>query len=242
MYDVNWRSIAEINGIKSPYVIYPGQKICISTTGSVTPPTPTPTPMPKCTAKVYASSVKEDQNVTIQGVNLVPNTRYSMYFSKYGNYPNKTVTMSPVRTDGSGKFSVFYNIPRSLVDVAKIGINIKSDLNDTATNWFYNATADGANTGGVCTAPFSFSIVSVNNGISVTIKTTNLPANIKFDVLMGKAGTQAVNGTLVGTLIDGDGVIKATYNIPASLAAEKKLDIRVASAAANVSYYLTFDN
>jgi hypothetical protein len=77
----------------------------------------------------------------------------------------------------------------------------------------------------------------------VKIKTSNLPANVSFNVYMGKSGSKGVNGTLVGTLRDEDGgTIRATYDIPSELHGKSKIDIRLENKQLGISYYLTFEN
>ena len=49
----------------------------------------------------------------------------------------------------------------------------------------------------------TFSIVSVKQDLSVTVKTHNFPPNETFDVTMGPMGTQGIGGTKVGTVDSG---------------------------------------
>lgn len=237
MYDTSWRKLAEINNLANPSKIYPGQVLCVAVTGSSKP---TVTPKPSCSERIQASSVVEDRSVSLRGTGLLARTRYEVFLGKYGWDASRYIRVGSAITDSSGTFSPTYSIPKRLVDVAKVSILI-SGYGDSASNWFYNATATG-NTGGKCLPPFSFSIISVKKDDYVEIKTTNLPTNYTFNVLMGKAGSQGVNGIQVGTLRDGDGVIKGTFKIPDELIGKQKIDIRVENASLGVYYYLTFDN
>lgn len=237
MYDTTWRKLAEINNLANPSKIYPGQVLCVSVTGNNTSPV---TPLPGCSERVQASSVVEDRSVTLKGYKLLPKTRYEVFLGKYGWESARYIRVGTVLADSNGAFSISYSLPKRLVDVARIGIIINGS-GDSASNWFYNATASG-NTGGKCLPPFSFSIVSVKKDAYVEIKTTNLPANQIFNVLMGKAGSQGVKGLLVGSLRDGDGVIRAKFEIPDELLGDKKIDIRVENSSMGVFYYLTFEN
>lgn len=192
--------------------------------------------------KVYAKSVEEDREVTLAGTKLVANTRYQVYLSKYGRYPANAFLMGSVTTDSSGSFTETFRIPSKLVDVAKIGINIIGSRGDTASNWFINASAED-NTGGEGAPAFSISLVSVKKGQSVRINTKNLPANVTFDVRMGKSGTKGVNGTKVGTLRSSKGgSVKATFEIPDQLVGKSPIDIRVENKALGFSAYLSFQN
>lgn len=247
-FETNWRTIAEINGLEEPYVIRSGQKLCIETTGATTgtivsTPTATPTTGTGGTVapsnRVYASSVQEDKSVTLRGQNLAKNTRYTVTLSKYGTATHVN-SMGSVLTDAAGAFTVTYRIPKNLVDVAKISVAIRSS-GDSASNWFINATSSG-NTGGVSSPAFTFSVVSSREDQSITIKTANLPANVVFDALMGKAGTKAEKGIVVGSVFDADGTVRVTFDIPAELQGRSKLDIRLENKNLGMFYYLTFEN
>lgn len=83
----------------------------------------------------------------------------------------------------------------------------------------------------------TFRIAQVKTDESVTIETTNFPANQTFTVTMGRAGTQGVNGITVGTLNSGtDGTVSATFNIPAELKGLSEIAIRTQTSHA-VPYY-----
>ena len=73
----------------------------------------------------------------------------------------------------------------------------------------------------------TFSIASVVKNTSVTIKTNNLPPNDSFKVRMGKMGTKAVGGIVVGSFSSGSGGTKTlTFDIPADLKGLSKIAIR----------------
>jgi hypothetical protein len=83
----------------------------------------------------------------------------------------------------------------------------------------------------------ALTILSVVKGENVTIRLSGMPANKEFRVLMGKIGTQAVDGTNVGTGKTGsDGSFSKTFPIPASLARESKIAIR-AEATDKTGWY-----
>ena len=192
--------------------------------------------------RVYAKTVVEDKSVTINGVNLVANTRYTIYLSKTKTYSDKSVLVGSAMTDAKGAFSKTYRIPGRLVDVARVYIYITNGKHDTASNWFINASASG-NTGGEGTSNFNFSVVSVKRDTTVKIKTANLPANVTFIVYIGKSGSKGVNGVKVGTLVHDDGgSIRFTFNIPDSLEGKSKLDIRIENKQLGIAVYQTFDN
>ena len=241
LYNTDWRTLAELNDLSDPSRIYPGQKLCVSTDGSASS-APSTEPNSSSGVRVYASSVEEDRYVTLESKKLVANTRYSIYLSKYGSSPTGAILVGSVLADKNGAFTRTYRLPSKLVDIVKISITINNGHGDTTSNWFINATADG-NTGGVGAPTFSFSVSSVKEDEWVKIKTSNLPANVTFDVLMGKSGSKGINGIKVGTLRNSDGgSVKATFNIPSELDGRSKIDLRLENKLLGISTYVTFEN
>ena len=191
--------------------------------------------------KVYAKEVEEDKTVTIAGTGLRANTRYDVFLSKFGKYPANAVKAGWVKTDGNGAFTKTFKIPGKLVDIAKISINIVNSKGDTITNWFINASAT-SNTGGEGSPTFSFKVTDFKKNDWVKIKTSNLPANVTFDVRMGKAGSEGINGTRVGELRSSKGgSVSGTFDIPDTLDG-KSIDIRVENKALGISAVVTFKN
>ena len=241
MYNTDWRTLAEINNLTDPSRIYAGQKLCVAT-GSSGSSSQGSTPSTSSGVRVYALSVEEDQFVTLQGKKLAAYSRYTIYLSKYGTYPIGATFLGSVVTDKYGAFSETFRMPSKLVDVQKIAINISNGRGDATSNWFINATADG-NTGGEGAPALGLGFVSVREDEWVKIKTSNLPANVTFDVLMGKSGTKGVNGVKVGTLRDDEGgSVRATFNIPSQLQGRSRIDLRIENKALGIYSYLSFEN
>src|SRR3990172_1937525 len=110
MYRTDWRTLAELNNLKDPNKIYPGQKLCVSTTGSGT----VVVPGNSGSVRVYAYRVKEDMSVTLRGKNFTTSTRYTIYLSKYGADFSKAILVGHVSTDRSGAFETTLAIPSKL--------------------------------------------------------------------------------------------------------------------------------
>lgn len=89
----------------------------------------------------------------------------------------------------------------------------------------------------------TFAIVSVVANQSVTIRTSNFPANEQFEVRMGLFGSQGVNGTYVtNTGTNSGGSFTATYTIPANLRNLSRIAIRMQSASGYYSYNWFYNN
>jgi len=239
-YDLNWRYLVEINDLMKSEGITPGQKLCVSVASkSVTKPQPVSGTLSK---NIYATSVKEDLNVTLVGKNLVPSNRYSIYLSNFKSKFPVSFLVGTITTDKDGAFKGTYNLPKKLYDVVKIRVTITNNKGDSLANWFFNATYEG-NTGGIGAPTLSFVFESVKKNDSVKIKISNLPANTTFEVRMGKAGSQGENGILVGTINDPKGGSKVfTFEIPDELQGKSKLDLRIEQKTLGIVVYQTFEN
>lgn len=89
----------------------------------------------------------------------------------------------------------------------------------------------------------TITIVSVDPGVSVTIRTQNYPANDNFDVLMNYIGTRGVGGTKVQTVNSGAGGTQTfTFNIPDFLKNERLVAIRLQSPTSGYFSYNWFVN
>jgi hypothetical protein len=150
-----------------------------------------------------------------------------------------------------GSFVVTYDIPAALRGSAQIAIRLDSPSGYFAYNWFYNSTGDVTAvpvtpTPGTPPPPTAtpaprtiptFSIVSVVSDQSVTIRTSNFPANQTFTARMGAMGTRGVGGTVVGTTQSGaGGTFTATYDIPAALRGSARIAIRLESPSGYFAY------
>jgi hypothetical protein len=238
MYDTTWREIAELNGLTNPSRVYPGQRLCVEGTGSVAPDDD---PEPNTGVRVYALSVREDEYASLRGRSLDANSTYTVYMSRYSTHGSTPVRVGTATTDKNGAFTRTFDIPFSLVDTPRIKVSLYNSRGDSATNWFINATSDEL-TGGAGTPAFSFTVLNVVEDEEVELRTSNLPADVPFKVLMGKSGSKGVGGIEVGSVRDGDGVIKAWFDIPAELQGRSKIDIRMESEATGIYYYLTIEN
>jgi hypothetical protein len=241
MYNTTVQTLVNINDLENPNLIYAGQSLCVSVDGSTTT-TNNDLPNTGSGVRVYASNVKEDQSVTLQGKALVANTAYTVYLSNLKAKQPTNYLVGTVTTDKDGAFKVTYNLPGKLSDVSKIKVMITNGKGDTASNWFYNMTVDG-NTGGIGAPALTLTIVSVVEDKTVKIQANHVLPNVTYQVYMGKAGTMGVNGTHVGTLSSSKGgTVTATFNIPEGLADRSKIDIRIENNPYESAAYQTFEN
>jgi len=89
----------------------------------------------------------------------------------------------------------------------------------------------------------TFDVTSVTKDTNITIQTQNFPANVNFEVRMGKIGTRGVNGILVTTTNSGKGgSIGATYTIPIELKGLSQISVRLESKSTGFFSYNWFNN
>ncbi len=88
----------------------------------------------------------------------------------------------------------------------------------------------------------SIAIGSVDPGVSVTVSAQGFPPDTELTAKMDKASTDASSGIEVGTTTtDASGVMTATYTIPAELAEENQITIRLEGGDGYWAFN-TFDN
>jgi hypothetical protein len=191
---------------------------------------PTTTPVTTGIPTITIVSVVPDISVTIQTHNFPASTDFTVRMGPFGTGAIGGTVVATTNSGTGGSFQATYNIPASLKGSYQISIRMDSPTGYYfAYNWFYNSTTSTPTTPGYTGIP-SFSILSVTPGVSVTVRTNNYPANKDFTVRMGAFGTLGIGGTVVGTTNSGaGGVFEATYSIPAALAANGQIAIRMDS-------------
>lgn len=177
--------------------------------------------------------VVTDDSVTIRTHNFPASMVFVARMGKFGTRAVGGTVVGNTDSGKGGSMDVTYKIPDDLKGLAQIAIRLDGTHGYYAYNWFDNKT--GGSTGGTpapgTTGIPTFSISAVVADDSVTIKTSNLPANRTFTVLMGKIGTKAVGGVEVGKLESSKGgTLEATYKIPATLKGLSQISIRMDSS------------
>lgn len=219
-----------------------------------TAPVTTPIPGYSGFPTFSIQSVVKNQSVTILTKNFPPDDTFTVTMGKFGTLGIGGEVVTTTKSETGGAFEVTYNIPSKLTDLGQIAIRLQSPTTGFfAYNWFYNTSATVTPTpqptptatptpSGYSGFP-TFSISAVVKDNTVTISGKNFPAHDTFTVTMGKYGTRGIGGINVGSTDSGaGGTLSATYNIPASLAGETRIAIRLQSPTSNFFAYNWFWN
>jgi hypothetical protein len=213
--------------------------------------TPVPTVQPGIIPTFSIQSVVTDSSVTIKTANFPANDSFNVLMNVMHTQGIGGYQVATVNSGSGGTFTISFNIPSQLVGQQQIAIRLESPTSHYfAYNWFWNNTTGGIpNTGGTpvpTLAPGTiptFSISSVVRDSSVTVQTANFPANDDYVVLMNYIGTRGVGGTQVATFNSGSGgSFSKTFNVPAGLAGQQRIAIRIYSPTSGYFAYNWFWN
>ena len=198
------------------------------------------------------SEVKTDESVTILTNNMPANKNFNVLMGEIGTKGIGGIVVATLDSDKGGSFLATLPIPEQLKGRAQIAIRLEGTDNPYyAYNWFWNDAKNGTWPEDyppaqpptcACNIP-TFSIKSVVKGEDVTITTYNFPKNVEFTVLMGKMWTRGINGIEVATLNSGEGgSFEATFDIPAELANEERIAIRLEGTGGYYAYNWFWNN
>ncbi len=253
-YGVDWRYLAQINGIVPPWTIYPGQVLCIDYGGGGYPPPPPP-PHPQPPPPTYYPTfsivnVDPDNTVTIKTQNLPPNDIFTVTMGPMGSKGVNGYVVAKTESGDGGTHKYTYSIPTQLYGSYQIAIRLQSPTSGYfAYNWFYNNTQGK---GGQPPPPPpppgytgipTFFILSVVRNQSVTVQAYNLPPNDTMNVTMGPMGTKGINGIQVATVNTGKGGNQQfTFTTPAALYNSYQIAVRMQSPWSGYFAYNWFYN
>ena len=223
----------------------------------VTAPPATGGPYPTqgvSTSWIDIVSVVEDETVTIQMNNLVPNDVVQIFMNYMGTEGVNGKYVGTLVTDEGGSQRRTIKIPKRFLGDHQIAIRVESNIsNYVAYNWFYNDTTTEpyqppATGGPYATTPTysasnQISILSVNADESVRIRMYNLIPNDVVQIYMHYMGTQGIGGKYVSTLVtDEGGTRDRTLKIPDLYHGEYQIAVRVESNMTGYTAYNWFYN
>lgn len=239
-YGVSWVYLAQLNGIKNPRWIYPGQVLCISTSGTVVPPAST-----KWSFTVVG--VQQDKTVTIRTANFPDNVKFEVSIGRLKSGAYEWAKVADLDSDKGGAFDESFNLPAQFTGVPQLIIRLTQVKKNISVDRWFNNIPGGSGTGGAGYGYYwgipTIWIKSVVKDSKVTIVTHNFPANVQFDVLMGPYGTNGINGYKVASFNSGaGGTLEMTFDVPAQLSGSARIAIRTQNLAAGFYSFNWFYN
>jgi hypothetical protein len=256
-FDKTFTIPSEMKGLKqvairleSPYSGYFSYNWFNNVSGGTIPDTGGPLPpTPGLTPTISISSVSPDNTVTIQTYNYPANDTFNVLMGAFGTRGVGGTKVDTFDTGSGGSFSKTFTIPSGLKGLAQIAIRLESPTSGYFSyNWFNNVSGGTIPDTGGPLPPTpglipTFSISSVDIDSTVTIVTSNFPANDTFNVLMGNFGTRGVGGVKVDTISTGSGgTLTLTFSIPDSLKGKGTIAIRLESPTSGYFSYNWFYN
>ena len=180
---------------------------------------------------IAVKAVEWDRTVTITGYGFPEDVDFIVRMDVYGNTAYGGIAVEEFNSGDGGTFEATYDIPYSLRGVYAIAIRVESSEGYYAWTWFYNRSTTAYNT-----FP-EISIVGVDTGETVTVKTFKFPEDIDFKVRMASYGSAAWDGIIVDKINSGDGdSFTATFDIPPSLKYNYAIAIRFESVEGYYAY------
>jgi hypothetical protein len=185
------------------------------------------------------TAVTIDTSVAILTHNFPPGQTFTVRMGPYGSYGIGGTIVGTTDSGAGGSFAAVYSIPAALKGSNEIAIRMDSPGGYYAFNYFSNAPA--ATPVPVVPATYTgfpyFYISKVVKDSSVTIDGHNFPPSQTFTVTMGSYGSYGIGGIVIGTTgSDGGGNLIATYSVPAALAGNSLIAIRMESTEGYYAY------
>ena len=185
--------------------------------------------------------VTQADKVTVETHNFPANKDFQARMGLLGTKGVDGVLVGTVNSGEGGKQIFTFEIPEDLQSENAIAIRLDSTSGGYyAYNWFYNKTFGSHEES---TPTPTLTILSVKKDESVTVKGVDFPSGETFDILMGKEGTEGIDGTVITTIsIEEDGEFVMDVDIPEDLKSESKIAIRFESQDSDLVCFKTFEN
>jgi LysM repeat protein len=142
MYDTNWKTLAEINDLKNPNLIYSGQELCVSTTAPVIPDTGSDD---RSIPKLEILKVRQGEEVSIRAEHFPSHTLVNILMGKIGTRGEQGIIVATVSTNRNGAIENTFLIPATLREENRISVRLEAlKTGYYAYNWFSNRNYEKA--------------------------------------------------------------------------------------------------
>lgn len=229
-YDVTWLDIAEANDLKSPYVLFVGQKLCIpgkSTSGSTGGNTTS-------SGSASFTAVKSQNSLTITTSNFPTK---SFYYIKVDDPRDKRIEWNKVGTLSTGKETSVkktVNLPADFKNATSVLVCLKNIYSDAqiCNNPSYNhgsTKSDSSGSGSTASWKGTFTVDVVSK--SIEIETSKFPTNSFFYVKVDNASGKALEWHKIGILrIGKNDSVTRTFSLPEALENATRLTVCLKNA------------
>ncbi len=226
-YKVDWRDIADANDIKSPYVIYIGQKLCIpkesgsGSSGGSGSTAPT-------SNKASISVSKSKDTLTITTYNFPTKSYYYVRVDDARDRKFEWVKIGVLYTGKETSVKGSFKLPEELKNVSSLNLCLKNTATDArfCNNPDLNRGSTGSGSGSIAPATWKGTFTAKIVSKSIEIKTSKFPANSFFFVRLDNASNKTVEWYKAGILRVGkDGAVETSFNLPENLENATKLNV-----------------
>lgn len=137
MFDTDWRTLAEINDLDNPSLLYAGTRLCVAVEDD-DPVIPETGGDSQTVPLIDILGVEEGERVTIRARNFPRNVRFNVLMGEIGTRGVDGIVVATINS-GDGSFTRTFDIPRSLADDNRIAIRLESTTTrHFSYNWFDN--------------------------------------------------------------------------------------------------------
>lgn len=196
---------------------------------------------------ISIQGVTEGEKVTILTQNYPANKDFIARMGLLGTKGTNGIVVGSVNSGEGGSQKYTFEISAELQSEDAIAIRLDSTTGGYYSySWFYNddfgTHEDGVPAGEAPDTP-TITVLSVKEGSNMVVKGVNFPAGETIDILMGKYGTEGINGIIIESIeIAEEGEFEELVNIPESLQSESKITVRFESQDSDLVLFTSFDN
>lgn len=187
LYDTDWRTLAEINNLDDPSLIYAGEKLCVATTGVIIPNTGSNSAN---VPTIEVLGAVKNEEVTILAYEFPANAKINVLMDQIGTNAEDGYLAGTVYTNRNGVLQETFDIPKQLRGDKLIAIRLEApSTGHYSYNWFSNITFE-TNRGG-----------AYLDDQSALIGTTSLTFRESADVYQGRAGLFTPSSNYTGEAV-----------------------------------------
>jgi LysM repeat protein len=218
--DVDWRDLADANDLKSPYVVYVGQKLCIpsgSSSGSSGTTSSTST-----TAKIAVTKSKD--TITISSSKLPTNNTYFVRVDNANNKKLEWYRVGVLKTGKQASVKESFKLPDSLKNATSLNVCLKNISSDAVVcnNPNLDRGATKSSSGSSSSAKWQGTYTADLVSDEIEISTSNFPKSSIFYVKVDGTGSWTKIGVLK---IKSDTSVTESFTLPSKLAKAKTVAV-----------------